>query len=38
MYEADDGYSYFYNFEPVAREQLADNFGDAVWCLIEGLR
>ena len=36
VYEADDGYSYFYNFEAVTKEQLADNFGDAFWCLIEG--
>jgi len=35
-YEAQDGYSYTYDFEDLAKEQLADNFGDAFWCLIEG--
>ena len=35
-YEAPDGYLYTYDFKDLAKEQLADNFGDAFWCLIEG--
>jgi len=36
VYEAQDGYTYTYDFKDLAEEQLADNFGDAFWCLIEG--
>ena len=35
-FDAPDGYLYTYDFKDLAEEQLADNFGDAFWCLIEG--